>query len=345
VDKYKGKKQRAQGTEEFAEEKMTPNTYRRLCECGSWIDMYTDKDLTKFKVHQANFCKNRFCPMCAWRQAKKDALKVSVMMDYAEDVYDMRYIFVTLTAPNVTGDKLIDAIKQYNKAFKALLLRKEIIPISQGFIRKLEVTYDGEETITRDMWEGTGRHKNKARANYYMRRGFDIGDANPNYDTYHPHFHCIFAVKKSYFDSRYYVKQEKWLNLWRAVMKDESITQVRVQRVRKIPGKGGKAVNEIAKYAAKDTDMTQSQEVYNTFYDALKGRQVLTFGGVFIGANKKFKDKELDDYIALDDTPYFYEVMYSWGGEEYVELERRELTEDEQLKLAGQLIIELDIDQ
>lgn len=52
--------------------------------------------------------------------------------------------------------------------------------------------------------------------------------------------------------------------------------------IRKVKGfQQEKAVQEVAKYSAKDFELTESQEVFDTFYHAMKGRQLITFNGVF----------------------------------------------------------------
>ena len=150
--------------------------------------------------------------MCAWRKARKDALKISVIMKWLETEYDKAFIFVTLTAPNVKAEELPAEIDKYNLAFKKLTKRKEIAPIFDGYIRKLEITYNADQ------------------------------------QTYHPHFHVLFVVNKSYFTSRYYVKQAKWLELWREVTGDERITQVDVRRLKNSADKGAA---EVAAYTAR----------------------------------------------------------------------------------------------
>jgi len=297
---YNTKKSKNQVVSFFTDKHLSPKSQKRLCECGDWIDFLVDREETKLKVQQANFCKNRFCPMCAWRLAHKDAMKIAVLMEYIEVEHDKAFIFVTLTAPNVKGEDLRDEITRYNKAFKNLTKRNEILRINQGYIRKLEITYNAER------------------------------------NDYHPHFHCIFAVNKSYFKSRDYVSQKRWLDLWRSVMGDDTITQVDVRRVKK-----DKDSNEIAKYAAKDSDYTQSQEIFDVFYNALKGRQVLTFNGLFADANKKYKAGELDKYKTLDETEYVQLVLYRWGGTAYVEKRRREITEEEYKELKKEAIDEM----
>ncbi len=93
------------------------------------------------------------------------------------------FIFLTLTTPNVTGEELEQAIKEYNLAFKRLLKLKEVAPIVKGYIRKLEVTYQGEKYITKKLWN--------RKKDYYIKLGLKIGDLEPNYNTYNPHFHVV----------------------------------------------------------------------------------------------------------------------------------------------------------
>lgn len=332
---YNTKKTKNQKISNLTDKHLKYKTQKRFCECGKWIDFFADRELSKLKVYEANFCKNRFCPMCAWRKAHKDAMMISILMEYIEKEHDKAFIFVTLTAPNVKGEDLKDEITRYNKAFKKLVERDVISKINQGYIRKLEVTYDGEPKITKEMY------KNKKA--YYDWRFLKIGDDNPNYDMYHPHFHCVFAVNPSYFKSRDYIKQEKWLDLWCDVMKDQAITQVDVRRIKR----GGtdahtrdSAINEVAKYAAKDSDYGINQVVFDAFYDSLKGRQVLTFNDLFSQANKKYKAKELEHYKTIDETNYVFQILYRWGGAEYLEKRRREITEEEYRRMKKEAVDE-----
>lgn len=77
-----------------------------------------NKDCSKNKLYTSNFCEHRFCPMCSWRLAKKDSLKISVLMKYLEEEHKKDFIFITLTAPNVCGENLINEINKYNIALK-----------------------------------------------------------------------------------------------------------------------------------------------------------------------------------------------------------------------------------
>jgi len=302
IDDYNIKKPKNQEVIKYTDKHFTPNSQERISECGNWIEFFANREVNRLKVHQANFCKDRFCPMCAWRTAKKDALKIGVLMKYIEQEHGKVFISVTLTAPNVKAEDLKGEITLYNKAFKKLVERKAFKKINQGYIRKLEITYNAER------------------------------------NDYHPHFHVVFAVNKGNFKKADYIKQETWLNEWRDVMNDQSISQVFVKRF-------DSNINEIAKYAAKDSDYTKSQEVFDTFYNALKGRQVITYNGLFAEANKMFKAKQLDHYISQDDTDYAYMLLYRWGKKEYIEAERRELTDEEKKKVNRVLIDELEVEE
>lgn len=50
---------------------------------------------------------------------------------------------------------------------------------------------------------------------YFDKLGLMIGDNNPNYNTYHPHFHVVLSVNKNYFtDTKCYINQLNWLDMW-----------------------------------------------------------------------------------------------------------------------------------
>lgn len=257
--------------------------------------------------------------MCAWRKANKDALVISVMMEYIVDEEDKDFLFLTLTAPTVPADQLEDEIKKFNVSFKKMFERKELKSIVKGYIRKLEVTYDGDEFITKDMY--------KKHLSYYDKRGLKFGDDNPNFNKYHPHFHVLIAVNKSYFtDKNYYLSRDRWLELWQEATGDYSITQVDIRKFKKHVKDS--EVHEIAKYSAKDNDYLQSEEVFDVFYKALKGKRILVYSGLFKDANKKLKNGDLKEYMKEDTTEYVYLILYTWGEKKYIQREIQEVSAD-----------------
>ncbi|MEW9940006.1 protein rep, partial [Clostridium butyricum] len=169
----------------YIEPLVSKKLTERIKECGDFLQMLSDLSLENSKLHRASFCGNRFCPMCSWRVACKDSLEISILMEHLRKEENKEFIFLTLTTPNVKGADLDSSIKNYNKAFQRLMQRKEVGNIIKGYIRKLEVTYNSDKT-------------------------------SKSYDTYHPHFHVVLAVNRSYFtDKKYYINHDRWLNLWR----------------------------------------------------------------------------------------------------------------------------------
>src|SRR5690625_6184351 len=185
--------------------------------------------------------------------------------------------------------------------------RKEDKNIVKGYARKLEITYNEER-----------------------------GD-------YHPHFHVLIAVDKNYFNNSWsYIKRDRWLELWQQVTKNPSITQVDVRKVRN--SKDNK-VFELAKYSAKDSDYLINQDVFEVFYKVLKGKRLIVYSGLFKDAMSLFKDGKLDKYKEKDTTKYVYAILYNWGQSQYIEQERRLLTEEEQKEINGQLFDEMEIEE
>ena len=48
---------------------VTENTLRLIKECNTFMMMVADESMEKKKQHKGNTCKNRFCPICAWKKS------------------------------------------------------------------------------------------------------------------------------------------------------------------------------------------------------------------------------------------------------------------------------------
>ena len=197
----------------------------RVFLCATYLDFKEcriDNSHPK-KLVDANFCKDRMCSQCQWRKSMRQftvAVKVGHELrrrERAEGKPESQFIFLTLTIPNVTLDKLSDAIDGLFAGWKRLYERKEVRKISMGYHRALEISY------------------------------------NAKTDTFHPHIHAAIVVSPHYFAGRTYIKQQRWLELWREAMRMPEITQV---DVRKIRGKKGQdeirsGFGEACKYSLK----------------------------------------------------------------------------------------------
>ena len=160
---------------------------------------------------------------------------------------------------------------------------------------------------------------------------------------YNPHFHVLIAVNKSYFkDTKSYISQQEWLDLWCDVTGISEITQVQVQKIRQ---NNNKELYEMAKYSGKDSDYLINQKVFDAFYKSLKGKQVLVYSGLFKEAKKKLKIGDLDYLKEIDPTEYIYQIFYIWKQKEYLASELYDLTEQEKREINHKMIDEIEEEQ
>lgn len=311
IEKCTKKKLKNPKFSSYIEPLISKKMMKLINECGDLLMFLSDFEMENKKLHKGSFCKNRFCPMCSWRMACKDSLKISILMEHLKKEGNKEFIFLTLTAPNVKGDKLEEEIRKYNKSFDKLMKRNEVKNIVKGYIRKLEVTYNSDMS-------------------------------SKSYDTYHPHFHVVIAVNKTYFKkSDLYINQQRWLELWQEATGDSSITQVDVRKSR---ANNLKEVYELAKYSAKDSDYLISRPVFETFYKALKGKRFIVYGGLFSEANIMYENGELDCYKVRDEIEYVYMMCYQWKQREYENTKIRELTPEEKKQFNKNLVDVIEID-
>lgn len=240
----------------------------RVKECGTFLEYKVFKTGEK-KLHNANFCKVRLCPMCAWRRSLKIFGQVSQVMNIAKGETSNKFIFVTLTQKNVKGEDLKEEIDNLYKSFNRLMLRKKIKMMSLGWFRALEVTYNKKD------------------------------------DTFHPHFHMVIMVKSYYEKNKnLYIDQAELTEMWKQSLKIYynpivHMTSVKIKKGRTIET----AVAEIAKYSVKESDMIikdedgvfdldQTDENIRILDDALAFRRLTAFGGQL---------KEIHNLLKLDD--------------------------------------------
>lgn len=278
----------------------------RLKECGNFIKFQSSEDKTKFILAGGNFCNNRFCPFCSWLKAKRTAFELLELIKVVEYTEKLAFIFITLTVPNVSREKLREEIECFNKSFKRLFETKEFKAFNKGFIRKLEITYN-EERI-----------------------------------DYHPHFHLVVAVNKSYFTSRDYMSKRRLLELWQRATRNPNITQVDIKPCRMDTIK---QVMELATYSAKQGDLYSSKEVFDGFYEGLFRKKLLVYNGIFKEYKKKIDIGEVDptqvielNQLLEETTKEFY---LQWEKDNYLIADERELPEERRKKFYN---LKIDID-
>lgn len=263
----------------------------RVSNCGSYLAFAHDVDFNgeialKGRLHNANFCRERLCPMCIYRRTLKIYGQISQIMSAMPK--DVHYLFLTLTVPNCSADDFQATIDRLFKSWTKFNKNKKFKNAVLGYYRVLEVT------------------RNKKNG------------------SFHPHFHVILAVIPSYFHGQYYISHDCFLDMWRTAYGDNSISQVDIRKIKardkclsetsNLSDLDGfktleGAVSETAKYAVKDEDFIFIRDndlmdsVVQTLLFGLKGRRLVQFGGLFKEVAQKLKldDVEDGDLIHIDD--------------------------------------------
>jgi plasmid rolling circle replication initiator protein Rep len=312
----------------FAFDELDRDKAERLRECAD-ILLFNERPDGKKSLHSMNSCRVRLCPMCGWRRSLKTYYNVDKVMQGLESEKTFGYIFLTLTVRNIYGDELTAVMDEMMLGWNQFTKYKAYQRAVKGSYRGLEVSHDVEPVITEKMYMRSRK--------YYDKLGLKVGDDNPNYDKYHPHFHCLLTVNESYFtDPAYYLDKKEWTAMWRKAMRLDYDPVVDVRRVK---GNTAKAVAEVAKYTVKEGDYIVPKnweltiETVKLLDEALHKRRLMTYGGKMKEWHKKLNlQDEMDgDLVHVDDeagnnetdrksafvwvTGYNQYLRHIWGNE------------------------------
>lgn len=301
------------------------NKAESVRDCGSMLRFNVCPEGHEKRLAWANFCRVRLCPMCAWRrslvlahQVKEVCHEAAVRWKVAKGS-KLRWLFLTLTVRNVTGDDLQNGISHLMKSWDKLSRRKDFKRAVVGWFRALE--------ITRNVFE----------------------------DTYHPHFHVLLAVPPSYFDTGY-IKHSEWVSLWQDCLgvDYEPNVDIRVVRNKRNPEReakilaekgielqpdgrlieadlSGGAVAELAKYTTKSDDYL----VYNRY----KQKQVRNRVKLVPDKRSGIDESKTDEVVLTLDGALARRRLFAYGGllkeiwNELAALQKLQDIEDENVDL------------
>lgn len=274
--------------------------------CGTSLQFGVDLQSNTKKLQAANFCCLRLCPMCAFRKSRKAAFKLSQVMDRAEEIHGVRFLFLTLAMRNVQGPDLGGALDDLAQGWNRLIQQRPIKRAVVGWFRAVEITRNQKR---KSKWHG----------------------------TYHPHIHAILAVKPEYFErkSGLYLTQADLVERWKMALKVDYKPTVNVKvTYQKSTRKDRSEVLEAAKYPTKYTDMTngkmseaESIRVVQEYIPALHGRRMTAFGGVLkeIAAELNADTEQDNDLVHIDrdtirEDVFDLLIVYRWsfGAGDYV---------------------------
>ncbi len=255
-----------------------------LCSCGEWL-FFTPDDDGALRFHSSSFCRKRLCPLCQWRKSLKQYSNcIEIAEALSADGY--RFLHVVLTVPNCKGGAELDkTIKYLYSNFGNLINQPRIKKAFKGIMRCLEVSY--------------------------------------NYDThmYHPHLHCLVAVKKSYFNnSKQYISYDMLRDLWQQSCGAAVPYQVSLGVI-----KNNLGFAEVSKYCVKPLDFDEAHSVDNMailteLVTTLKGRRLIQCYGVIKDVKRQLKltdeiDKECD--TDKKSAQMFYTFHYNARSNKY----------------------------
>lgn len=281
----------------LAYDEINPNKAARLRGCAPrlFFSVLDEDGKQRLKLHTAWFCRVRLCPVCQWRRSLKIYGQASEVVRAANAQVQGGYgwIMLTLTMRNVQGAILPQAISKMGKAWHRLIKLDAWQRVVLGTMRSLEITHNTDPTSSA-------------------------------YDTYHPHYHILLCVRKSYFKSRDYMSRDAWAALWQRALRVDYTPQVWVTRSK---GDTAAAIAEVAKYATKPGDYIMPEDVdamlqsIVTLDKALHRRRLVAWTGLLkdIHAQLQLDDVDDGDLIHTDIAPEddaaaddHIQLAYSW---------------------------------
>jgi plasmid rolling circle replication initiator protein Rep len=203
------------------------------------------------RLKSAFFCRVRNCPVCQWRRSLMWKARLSTALPLIERDYPKaRWLHLTLTVRNCPIVDLRDTLKLMNAAWKRLSELKKFPAI--GFFKSLEVT-----------------------------RGED-GSA-------HPHFHILVVVSSSYFQGASYIKQDKWIEMWKKALRVDYDPGAHIQAIK--PNSDADisdTIKEVAKYTVKGDDLIIDSEWLFEYTKQVHKTRAISLGGIL----KKYLSEE-----------------------------------------------------
>lgn len=283
----------------------------RMVECAKILLFKNFEQIGYRKLFKAFMCKILLCPFCMTRKSILIGNNLHKVLKFGAEEKKLEYIHLTLALRNCKINELQETINlllgAFNKLRKRDIFQERRGGSIKGWFRNLEVTFNHEEK------------------------------------TFHPHFHVVLAVEKTYFFKETnpdgYLTQERALQMWKECLGVDYLPTVDLRKVYYLDENGNKiikfdddgeglkkAVEEASKYITKALDLLSIEDeklqkkVIRSMLQALSYRRLFAYGGILknIRAELKLQDEEKSNLINLGDDEidttgmeYFVEV-YKW---------------------------------
>ena len=282
----------------------------RMIDCAKVLLFKKFEQIEYRKLFKAFMCKILLCPFCMTRKSILIGNNLYKVLQFGADEKKLEYIHLTLALKNCKINELKDTIELMLKAFEKFrkrdIFQERRGGTIKGWFRNLEITFNQEDK------------------------------------TFHPHFHILLAVEKSYFfketNPDKYLTQEVALQMWKECLGVDYLPTTDLRKVYYLDENGNKIINftdgeglkkaveEASKYITKAMELLSiddeklQKKVIRSMLQALSYRRLFAYGGILknIRAELKLQDEEKSNLINLGDDEidttgmeYFVEV-YKW---------------------------------
>lgn len=265
----------------------------RMRMCGTQVCAAIGGD--NVHIVRANWCRDRLCPLCAWRRSRRNAAILRRAIDRCvHDRPDGRWIMITLTIPSLQACDLSHGLTCLTRGWDILRHRRAWQRAIIGAARSIEIT------------------------------------RNPRTGLYHPHLHAIVEVPPEYYTDAY-IPHSLLLDWW--IDAQESITSIRRTDLRvhiqaiDAPTARGPA-EEVSKYVVKGSDLLMCPvEDLDELAAAVHGRRLVAYTGTIRQAiaaegltdDPEALDADIPSLCATDGLPQYLLRWSAAGSAYYVE--------------------------
>ena len=265
----------------------------KIKQCGNYLEfIFKEHQITKDtkkKLANANFCKNRFCPVCSWRRTRNITGQLKEAFTAIQEKEKIATLFLTLTVTNPDVKDLKATVAHMNKSFQRMSETKRFKNAILGYFKSIEI----------------------------------LGDKTPNGQA-HPHFHILLVVKENYFKKSDYINQKEFLQMWRDATRNQNITQVDVRRIKSKNENFSdidSAIAETVKYSVKHSDLCKrTNEDFYYLYTQTKNLRFISAGGILKDHLNLIKIDEDLINLKKENEALWIEIcrlIYTWQNGDY----------------------------
>ena len=262
---------------DFNDDLYSKEKIHRMYDCGNVATFYcqkTDKGLIPKKLKFSNFCKQRFCPLCASLRSRHHSFYLGQACEQLL-AKGYKFSFMTLTVPNVPLSRLSETLTFMLQSLTARFVKREKFKKAyDGYFRNFEVTFKFENG---EIW-------------------------------CHPHLHVLCAIPPECYKSGVsYYPQADLVNDWRECIKADPMADC-ICDIRAVDGRNiKKSVQEVIKYCFDfdsiiDLLRNMNADQFLLLDQSLKNRKYFSINGSLQYNNFHFVQfDELDSkYLSSD---------------------------------------------